>query len=191
MFDLNESQRYVHEYEELLKKPGYTPTPAMKQRYEEEKAAVGSSTQSTANESDSPDAQSTGWGNIWPGGIVWAMPETGPADWVDDMAGWNYIRSPNPETGKMEPIIEDPLVPPGQIYIFKNNDIVKITADGAEYPIYQRWETPKEEFIYKIDRSTVWAAEAEKITWKKEARSEKALAKLSQWWENFKAGNCD
>jgi len=144
MFDLNESQRYVHEYEELVKKPGYTPTPAMKQRYEEEKAAVGSSTQSTANESDSPYAQSTDWGNIWPGGIVWMDCEL--KVWVDnESVGWGYIRSPNPETGKMEAVVPGPYI-----------------------SLYPRWETPKEEFIYKIDRSTVWAAEAEKITWKKE-----------------------
>ena len=135
MFDLNESQRYVHEYEELLKKPGYTPTPAMKQRYEEEKAAVGSSTQSTANESDSPYAQSTDWGNIWPGVVVT----------VDSGGDYRIVRSPNPETGKMEAVVPGPYI-----------------------SLYPRWETPKEEFIYKIDRSTVWAAEAEKITWKKE-----------------------
>jgi len=156
MFDLNESQRYVHEYEELLKKPGYSPTPAMKQRYEEEKAAVGSSTQSTTSEADSPYAQSTDWGNIWPGGIVWAMPKAGPADWVDDTVGWSYMRSPNPKTGEMEPVVPGPYV-----------------------QLYPRWETPAAEFVWKNPYD------------EKEQRQETALAKLSQWWENFQAGNCD
>jgi hypothetical protein len=138
MFDLNESQRYVHEYEEMLKKPGYTPTPAMKQRYEEEKAAIAS-TQSVSDQN--PPDPYPNWGNVWPGVVY----ET---SFKSDNYGWIYIRSPIPKTGEMEPIIPDPR--------------------SSYYLICPRWETPKEEFIYKIDRSTVWAAEAEKITWKKE-----------------------
>lgn len=68
---IEESKQYIKDYEELVKNPKYTPTPAMKERYEAEKKAVGGVTP-TPLESTDDGGGMYGW-PYGMQGIIFAM----------------------------------------------------------------------------------------------------------------------